>query len=211
MAIGAAPSLVNMATSAVNAIINTSLMAYGDNAVAAAGIFTTYASLLGMVMLGMCQGMQPIVGYSYGAGHPRRAISTFWLTVRCASVVAIIGCAVGLSFPRAIASVFTVDTGLIDVTANALSIALIMYWIVGFQMVTTNFFMSIGKAGRSIFLSLTRQVLFLIPMLLILPRHFGLSGIWASFPAADVISTLLSAAMIAWELRRLRLTHPTGA
>lgn len=209
-AIGAAPSLVNAASSAINAIVNTNLRDYGDNAIAAAGIFSTYTSLLCMVIVGLCQGMQPIIGYNYGAGRADRAISTLWLTVGVSSAVSIGGSAFGLLCPDLIAKAFTVDTALIDVTVNALSITLIMFWIVGFQIVATNFFMSIGKAGRSIFLSLTRQVLFLIPMLLILPRHLGLQGVWASFPASDTLATIVTAAMIGWELRHFRsLTTPT--
>lgn len=210
IAIGAAPSLVNAASSAINAIINTTLRDYGDNAIAAAGIFATYTSLLCMVIVGLCQGMQPIIGYNYGAGRTDRATSTLWLTVGVSSAVSMGGCAFGLLCPDLIAKAFTIDTHLIDVTVQALSISLVMFWIVGFQIVATNFFMSIGKAGRSIFLSLTRQVLFLIPLLLILPRHFGLQGVWASFPASDTIATVVTATMIIWELRHFRkLASPT--
>lgn len=210
IAIGAAPSLVNAASSAINAIINTTLREYGDNAIAAAGIFSTYTSLLCMVIVGLCQGMQPIIGYNYGAGRLDRAMSTLWLTVGVSSIVSAGGCAFGLLCPDLIAKAFTIDSSLIAVTANALSITLIMFWIVGFQIVATNFFMSIGKAGRSIFLSLTRQVLFLIPLLLIFPGHFGLDGVWASFPASDTLATVVTAAMIIYEIRAMRRTasHP---
>ena len=202
ISIGAAPSLVNAASSAINAIINTTLAQYGDNAIAAAGIFGTYTSLICMVIVGMCQGMQPIVGYNYGAGRTDRAVATFWLTVAVGTVLSTVGGAGGLLLPEYISAAFTIDRQLIDVTTNALSISLTMFWVVGFQIVSTNYFMSIGKAGKSIFLSLTRQVIFLIPFLLLLPGMLGLNGVWWSFPASDILATLVTAMMIYHQLRR---------
>lgn len=203
ISIGAAPSLVNAASSAINAIINTTLSQYGDDAIAAAGIFSTYTSLLCMLIVGMCQGMQPIIGYNYGAGRPDRSLATFWLAVAVGTAVSAFGCAFGLIYPDYIAMAFTVDPTLIAVTTNALRISLIMFWVVGFQIVATNFFMSIGNAGKSIFLSLTRQVLFLIPFLLILPHYMRLDGVWASFPASDILATVVTAAMILWQIRHI--------
>lgn len=204
IAIGAAPSLVNAASSAINAIINTTLSECGgDSAIAAAGIFTTYTSLLTMVVVGICQGMQPIVGYNYGAGRLDRLKRTFWLATCAGLTVTIIGAIFGQAFPEFIAKAFTDDALLIDVTINALSISLTLFYVVGFQIVATTFLQSIGQAGKSIFLSLVRQVLFLIPFLLLLPKHFGLDGVWASFPAADVFSTTTAALMIWWEMRQL--------
>lgn len=210
ISIGAAPSLVNLAGSAINVIINTSLAHYGgDAAVAAAGIFTTYTSLLTMVVIGICQGMQPIVGYNYGAGLYHRLRRAFWLATGASTVLCTAGFLFGVTCPDLIAKAFTIDDVLIEVTANGLSISLVMFWCVGFQIVATNFFQSIGQAGKSIFLSLTRQVLFLIPFLLILPRHAGLNGVWASFPMSDVFATVVTAAMIIWQFRKIaRLSHP---
>ena len=202
--IGAAPCVVNLAGSAINIIINRSLYAYGsDNAVAAAGIFTTYTSLLVMVVIGICQGMQPILGYNYGAGLYSRLRRTFWLAVAWGSAVCCIGCAFGLTFPSLVARAFTTDAELIAVTSRAFSIALLAFWAVGFQVVATTFFQSIGKAGKSIFLSLTRQVLFLIPLLLTLPRTMGLDGVWSSFPLSDLCATVVTAAMVWWQLRQI--------
>jgi len=203
ISIGAAPSLVNAASSAINAIINTTLSQYGDAAIAAAGIFSTFTSLLCMLIVGMCQGMQPIIGYNYGAGRTDRSLATFWLAVAVGTAVSTLGCALGLIYPDYIAKAFTVDPTLIAVTTNALRISLIMFWVVGFQIVATNFFMSIGNAGKSIFLSLTRQVLFLIPFLLILPNYMQLDGVWASFPASDILATIVTAAMILWQIRHI--------
>ena len=204
IAIGAAPSLVNAASSAINAIINTTLFKYGgDSAIAAAGIFTTYTSLLTTIVVGLCQGMQPIVGYNYGAGRLDRLKRTFWLATCVGLGVTIIGAAFGQSFPGLIARAFAKDTTLIDATINGLTITLTLFYVVGFQIVATTFLQSIGMAGKSIFLSLVRQVVFLIPFLLILPNHFGLNGVWASFPTSDVFSTVTAALMIWWEFRQL--------
>lgn len=204
ISIGAAPSLVNAASSLINVIINTSLWHYGgDSAVAAAGIFSTYTSLITTVVVGICQGMQPIIGYNYGARLFARMKRVFWLAVGASTIICTCGCIFGLTFPELIASVFTTDSELIAVTANALSNSLLLFWIVGFQIIATSFFQSIGMAGKSIFLSLARQVIFLIPLLLFLPNIFGLNGIWLSFPTSDLFATLATALMIWWQFRRL--------
>ncbi|PWB09410.1 MATE family efflux transporter [Paramuribaculum intestinale] len=204
ISIGAAPSLVNLAGSAINVIVNTSLYTHGsDNAVAASGIFTTYTSLLVMVVVGLCQGMQPILGYNYGAGLYGRLKRCYWLATGAATAIVTAGCAFGLLWPGLIARAFTTDPTLIAVTSRALSLSLLAFWAVGFQIVATTFFQSIGKAGKSIFLSLTRQVIFLIPLLLTLPDRLGLDGVWLSFPSSDVMATIVTALMITFQLRRL--------
>ena len=195
--IGAAPSLVNAASCFINVIMNKTLYLHGgDNAVAAAGIFVTFTSLICMVVVGICQGMQPIVGYNYGAGRLDRLKRAYWTAVLWATCVVAAGCAIGLLFPDLIARAFTSDAALIATTASGFRIAMLCFVVVGFQIVSTTFFQSIGKVGQSIFLSLTRQVLFLIPLLLILPRMYQLRGIWSSFPISDLIATLVAAAMI---------------
>lgn len=201
--IGAAPSLVNLAGSAINVIINKTLLLHGgDNAVAAAGISTTYTSLLVMVVVGICQGMQPIVGYNYGAGKIDRLKHTFWLATAAGSLVCTVGCLFGMLLPGVIARAFTVDPDLISVTSNALTHMLWAFWMVGFQVVSTTLFQSIGKVGKSIFLSLTRQVIFLIPLLLWLPRIWHLEGVWSSFPLSDICATVVTTAMVTWQLKR---------
>lgn len=210
VSIGAAPSIVNACACIINMLINKNLYHYGgDSAVAAAGIFTTYASLLTMIVVGICQGMQPIIGYNYGAGLYHRLKRTYWLAVAAATVVCCAGAAFALLCPSLIARAFTVDSALIASTVKALSISLTAFWFVGFQIVSTTFFQSLGKAGKSIFLSLVRQVIFLIPLLMMLPPRWGLDGVWASFPASDTMATVLTAVMIAWQLRRLPL-HPSS-
>lgn len=213
--IGAAPSLVNFAASVINAIINHSLLRYGGalatEAIAAAGILTTYTSLLVMVIVGMCQGMQPIVGYNYGAGQMHRLKRAYWLTCLWATIICSVGATFAMVGPQYIARAFSTDPRLIEVTANALSIATHAFWVVGFQVVSTNFMQSLGKATLSIALSLSRQVIFLIPLLLVLPPHLGLNGIWISFPSADGLATLVTASIIVWELRQIsKMTKKTN-
>ena len=205
ISIGAAPSLVNAASCAINVIINISLGHYGGNlAIAAAGIFTTYTSLICMTIIGICQGMQPIVGYNYGAGLYHRLRKAFWTTAMVATVLTVFGSAAGLSVAHIIARAFTTDDMLIYVTAKALPLAMLAFSVVGFQIVATNFFMAIGNAGTSIFLSLTRQVLFLIPLLIILPKFYDLNGIWLSFPASDIIATAVTAIFIFRQMSKFR-------
>jgi putative MATE family efflux protein len=205
ISIGAAPALVNAASCFINIIINTTLGRYGgDTAIGAAGIFTTYTSLMTTIVLGICQGMQPIVGYNYGAQRYDRLRRTYWLAVAASTVICAVGSAFGLTYPDLVARVFTTDEGLIHMTEIALHWSLIAFSVVGFQIVSTTFFQSIGKSGKSIFLSLSRQVLFLIPLLLYFPTIFALDGIWMSFPTSDVIATLVTAFMIIWQFRRLR-------
>jgi len=205
VSIGAAPCLVNFAGSAINVIVNLNLVHYGsDLAVAAAGIFTTYTSLIVMVVIGICQGMQPIVGYNYGARHYERLRRALWLTVGCSTVIVTAGCAFGIFCPRLIARAFTTDEMLIDITARAFSIAMLAFWQVGFQIVATNFFQSIGFAGKSIIMSLCRQVIFLIPLLYTLPPLLGLDGIWSSFPLSDTMATIVAAILLWWQLRSIR-------
>ena len=205
VAIGAAPSLVNAAACFINVIINKSLYLYGgDLAVGAAGIFTSFTSLMTMVVVGMCQGMQPIIGYNYGAGLLGRLRRTYWLAVAAATAVVTSGQILGLSMPWHIARAFTSDPVLIEQTVRCLRLAMLAFAVVGFQVVSTTLFQSLGKAGASIFLSLTRQVIFLIPMLILLPRHYGLDGVWMSFPASDLCATAVTVIMISIELSRLR-------
>jgi len=206
ISIGAAPALVNAAACLINFLINSELVHRGgDMAVGAAGIFATYTQLIVMVIIGICQGMQPIVGYNYGAGNIARLRRCLTITLTVATSLSILGSVMGLAMPQIIAGIFTVDATLIAVTVNGMSISMLAFSLVGLQIVSTNFFQSIGKVGKSIFLGLTRQVLFLIPLLLTLPGHFGLNGVWMSFPISDTLATLVTLAML---LHQFRTLHP---
>lgn len=204
VAIGSAPCIVNTAGCLVNAIINNTVYKYGgDDGVAAIGIFTTIIQLQVTFVIGVCQGMQPIVGYNYGAKKFDRLKRTFWLAALVSTIVCTLGVAACQVCPRLISRMFTVDAGLLDVSENALRMSTWMFWMAGFQIVITNFFQAIGAAGKSVLMSLTRQVFFLLPMLFIFPRWWNLDGVWVSFPLSDFAATVVSAVLIAIEFRHI--------
>ena len=187
--IGMAPFLINVAGSLINAIINHALYKYGgDNAIAAVVVFNRYVTVFVMIVIGICQGMQPIVGYNYGAGNYERLFNTLKLSILAGLVVTTLGSLIGMFAPRAIAGMFMQDANQIECAVNALEITTLGFWMVGYQIVATNFFQSLGMAGKSIFLSLTRQILFMIPLLYILPPMIGLNGVWSAYPISDCIT-----------------------
>lgn len=203
--IGLSPFLINVAGSVVNAIINNSLLRYGgDNAIAAVVVFNRYVTVFVFIIIGICQGMQPILGYNYGAGNFTRLFSTLKKAAVSATVVTVIGSAVGALFPAAIASMFMQDTAQISCAVVCLRITTLTFWIVGYQIVVTNFFQSLGMAAKSVFLSLTRQIIFMIPMLLILPPVWGLNGVWACFPVCDFLSAVVATVFLIVQVKRIR-------
>ena len=207
--IGAAPCLVNAATSLINFLINNTMYAYGgDNAVGAAGIYSTYASLIVMIIIGICQGMQPVVGFNYGAGKIHRLRRAYLLTLAAATTLSTLGWCGSFFFPDVIAGVFTSDADLIAVTAHGLRLALLAFVIVGFQIVSTNFFQSIGRVSKSILLGLSRQVLLLIPLLILLPGIWDFDGVWLSFPIADFCAAAITAVLIILEFKKLKHASP---
>lgn len=205
LAIGMSPFAMQMAASAVNAIMNTSLTRYGgDLAVGAFGITMSFGLLLVMLVLGVSQGMQPIVGFNYGAGHYKRVLQTLKLVTIVATTITSIGFLCSTFIPHLIVRAFTVDTELTEIAVNGMRITFSAFAIVGFQMVAGNFFQSIGIAWKSMLLSIMRQCLFLIPALLIVPRYFGLDGVWMASPIADTLSAVVAALFIYWQVRKLR-------
>lgn len=207
ISIGAAPALVNAAACVINAFVNRSLIKFSatpDLSIAAAGIFLTFASLSTTVVLGICQGMQPIVGYNYGAGHISRLKHTYWLAVGWASVFTVVASVVSQLWPQFIGMAFSSDEALVSATDNTLRSAMWAFSVVGFQIISTTFFQSISKAGKSVFLSLTRQVIFLLPLLWILSSAIGTQGVWLSFPVSDLFATVVTALMIFYQMRHLR-------
>ena len=205
IAIGMSPFLMNAAGSVIVILINQALIRTGgDLAVGAYGIVNRIAFLFIMVVMGLNQGMQPIAGYNYGAKLYPRVTEVLKKTMIYATVVMIVGFTIVELFPKAVASIFTNDIDLIEIAANGLRITFMFYPIVGFQMVTTNFFQSIGMSGKSIFLSLTRQLIFLIPLLLILPLFLGVNGVWFSMPIADFLSCIISAIMLVSQFKQFK-------
>lgn len=203
--IGMAPFLINVAGSGVNAIINNTLVNYGgDNAVAAVVVFNRYVTIFVFIIIGICQGMQPIVGYNYGSGRYKRLFHTFWMAVSAAVVISTIGTLGGVFNPRPIAAMFMQDETQIQCAINCLHITLISFWIVGFQIVTTNFFQALGMAGKAVFLSLTRQIIFMIPLLFILPPIMGLNGVWSAFPISDIVATIVAGVLLFVEIKHIK-------
>lgn len=203
--IGMAPFLINVAGSGINAIINNTLVDYGgDNAVAAVVVFNRYVTIFVFIIIGICQGMQPIVGYNYGSGKTKRLFRTFMIAAISAVIISSTGTLTGIFNAPFIAGMFMQDAVQIECAVNCLHITLLTFWIVGFQIVTTNFFQALGMAGKAVFLSLTRQIIFMIPLLFILPPMMGLNGVWTAFPISDAVATVVSAIMLFVQIRNIR-------
>ncbi len=208
LSIGMSPFLMNAVASVIVIVINQTLIRHGgDLAVGAYGIVNRVSFLFAMIVMGLNQGMQPIAGYNFGARNFKRVDEVLKLTIFMAMGIMTVGFIIGEFFPHAAASLFTNDQTLIRLSVDGLRIVFIFYPIVGFQMVTTNFFQSIGMAGKAIFLSLTRQLLFLLPFLLILPTFYGLKGVWYSMPAADFLATIVAAYMLFVNFRKYVNRH----
>ena len=199
LSIGLSPFLINAAACVVVIIINKGLRLYGDNgdmAIASYGIANRVIFVFIMVILGVTQGMQPIVGYNFGARNFDRVKETLKQTLAWAMVVTFAGFALCEGIPELISRAFTTDAALVENAAKGMRISSMFIMLAGVQMVATNFFQSINKVNKAIFLSLTRQVLFLIPLLLILPRFMGEDGVWYSIPIADLISGILAVILL---------------
>lgn len=207
MSIGASPFVVNVASCLINVLINRSLSDHGgDMAIGAAGIFVTVTSLAVTIVLGICMGLQAIIGYNYGAGLHHRLRRAFWLATGVATVIVTIGAAAGLLFPQWIARAFTSDDFLISTTVVCLRHALWAFPVVGFQIVSSCLFQSVGMPARAMILSLSRQVLFLIPLMLWLPNIYGVAGVWLSFPLSDILATVVSVFLVVSLFRQLSKT-----
>lgn len=205
LAIGMAPFLMNLAGCMVVILINQGLQEYGgDLMIGAYGIVNRLVFIVVMIVIGLNQGMQPIAGYNFGARLYKRVDKVLKVTIAYATAVTTFGFLVGMLFPNLVVSIFTTDEELIALSARGLRIVVIFFPIIGFQMVTSNFFQSIGMAGKAIFLSLTRQVLILIPCLLILPRFYGAAGVWYSLPTSDFLASLIAAVMLVAQFRKFK-------
>jgi putative MATE family efflux protein len=203
--IGMSPFMMNLAATVVVLLINHGLKEHGgDLAIGAYGIVNRLIFLYIMVVMGLNQGMQPIAGYNFGAQLYPRVNHVLKLTIYVATVVTTIGFLMGMLIPRLAVSIFTLDTEMVDLASKGLRLVVMFFPLVGFQMVASNFFQSIGMARKAIFLSLTRQVLFLIPCLLILPKVFGATGVWISMPIADLIASIVAAIMLWRQFRSFR-------
>ena len=197
IAIGLSPFLMNLASCLIVIFINKGLKFHGgDLAIGAFGIANRIAFIFAMIVMGLNQGMQPIAGFNFGARQYHRVNQVLRLTIFYATIVMTVAFIVGVFFPQLIVRIFTSHDELIQISAHALRITVIVFPIVGFQMVTSNFFQSIGMAKKAIFLSLTRQLLFLLPCLIILPRFFQTDGVWWSMPVSDLLASIIAGIML---------------
>lgn len=202
--IGMSPFSMNVCACFVVIIINNSLVDHGgDMAVGAYGIINRIAFIFVMITIGVNQGMQPIAGYNYGAMKFDRMMRVLKYAVICGTCVTTVGFIVGQFFPEQCVRLFTSDETLISLSVHAMRLTTVSFPIIGFQMVVANFFQSIGKAKVSVFLSLSRQLVFLIPMLLVLPTLYGVDGVWYSMPVADTISALVTAIIMYLFMRKI--------
>lgn len=195
-AIGLSPFLMNCCACLVVVFINKALLAYaydlGNVAVGAYGIVNRTTMFFVMIVFGVTQGMQPILGYNYGASNWPRVKETLVKGVLLGTAISTVGWILTESFPDVISSMFTTDRTMIDIAREGFRIYFIVYPVVGAQIVIQNYFQSIGKPKLSIFLSLTRQLIFLLPLLWILPKHFGVDGVWASMAGSDFLAFVLA-------------------
>ena len=197
IAIGLSPFCMNVASCFIVIFINQGLKEYdGDLAIGAYGIVNRLMFICVMIVMGITQGMQPIAGYNYGAQQYHRVNEVLKLAIWGATAITTFTFLVGELIPELTVSIFTTDEGLISRAAEGFRIAVLVFPIVGFQMVTSNFFQSIGMANKAIFLSLTRQLLFLLPCLIILPRFMGATGIWWSMPISDLTASIVAAVLL---------------
>ena len=211
LAIGAGPFLMNAAACLVTLFINQQLRTYsGDLGIGAYGICNRIIFMFIMICMGLNQGMQPIAGYNYGARQYSRVKQVFWKTALSATVVTMICFIISMLIPRAATGIFTHDKELLDIAEKGLRILGIGLPTVGFQMITTNFFQSLGMVRRSVILSLSRQIIFLLPALYLLPLWLGSPGIWLSYPVSDVLSFLLSAYMLRRLFRKFNILKDGG-
>ncbi len=191
-AIGMSPFLMNVCACIVVVFINKALLDYGGSignlAVGAYGILNRTTMFFVMIVFGVTQGMQPILGFNYGAGQWDRVKKTLMIGIWLGVAITTAGWLITELMPQNISRLFTTDPTLIDIANRGFRIFFIFFPLVGCQIVIQNFFQSVGKPKLSIFLSLTRQLIFLLPFLLIIPRYFGIDGVWASMAASDGIA-----------------------
>ncbi|MDE5708213.1 MAG: MATE family efflux transporter [Alistipes sp.] len=212
VAIGMSPFLMNLAACFIVILINKGLQRYGgDLMIGAYGIVNRLGFFFVMIVMGVNQGMQPIAGYNFGARQYERVLRVLRLTIMGATCVTTAGFLIGELAPGLAASLFTKDEELIGLASSGMRIVFACFPIIGFQMVATNFFQSIGMAGKAVFLSLSRQLLFLVPGLLFLPGFFenatswsGSWGVWCAMPLSDMLAAVVTFFMLTVQLRKFR-------
>lgn len=206
--IGISPFSMNVCACMVVIFINNQLVRFGgDMSVGAFGIANRIVFIFVMFVMGINQGMQPIAGYNYGAQKLDRMMQVVKLSIIAATAIMILGWFLAMLAPRQCVSLFTTDQHLIDTTVHGMRRMMVMLPIVGYQMVITNFFQCIGKVKISIFLSMSRQLLFLLPALALLPMWVGLDGVWLAQPVSDLIASVVTAWIMIVYMHKFKLQH----
>ena len=205
ISIGVSPFLMNATACVIVIFMNNQFVRYGgDMAVGAYSIANSMVMVFFMFVIGITQGMQPIVGYNYGAEKFDRMFRCLWLAIGCATAILLIGWTLSMLFSRQIARIFTTDPTLLDLAARGVKVSMLVFFVVGTQAVITNFFQCIGKVKVSIFLSLSRQLFLLLPMAYIFPMFWGLDGVWYAMPVSDFGSFSMTIPMLIWYIRKLK-------
>ena len=205
IAIGISPFLMQATSCIIVIFMNNQFVRYGgDMAVGAYSIANSMVMVFFMFVMGMIQGMQPIVGYNFGAEKYDRMFRCLWLTIAAATSILLVGWALSMLFPKEIARIFTTDPTLLEMSARGIRLDMLVFFVVGSQAVITNFFQCIGKVRVSIFLSLSRQLFMLLPMAFFFPLVWGLDGVWYSMPASDFGSFAMTIPILLWYLRKIK-------
>lgn len=208
IAIGLSPFSMNVCACVVVIFINKGLLQYsGDLAVGAYGIANKICFIFVMVNIGLNQGMQPIAGYNYGAMKLDRLMRVLKLAVFVGTCITSLGFVIAEFFPEPCVRLFTTDQQLIELSVNGLRVMMAAFIFVGSQMVISNFFQSIGKAKVSMFLSLSRQMIFLLPLLIILPMFMGVDGVWWAMPISDTVAVVVAIAMMVAYMKKFKEQH----
>lgn len=205
ISIGISPFLMHLCACVVVIFVNRQLVVYGgDLAVGAYGISNSVATVFVMFVIGLNQGMQPIAGYNYGARNFGRMMRVLKLAIIAATCILTVGWVLAMFWPGLVARMFSSDGQLIELSKVAIRYNMLMFPIIGYQMVVTNFFQCIGKVKISIFLSFSRQLLLLLPLLAVLPVFWELNGVWLSLPASDLLAAVIALVCMVWYFRRLK-------
>ena len=204
VSIGISPFSMQLTGCVIAIFMNNALMKYGgDLAVGAYSIANRLGFIFFMVIMGICQGFQPIAGYNYGARNMDRVKQVLRLTIAASVVAMTVGWVIGELLPGPCSRLFTDDSDLLAISIRGIRINMLVFPVIGYQAVVTNFFQTIGKVRISIFMSLSRQLLFLLPMLLLFSSIWGLDGVWASLPASDFAAFLVAVII----MQRFKLQH----
>ncbi len=205
ISIGISPFLMNVTSCVIVIFMNNQFVRYGgDMAVGAYSIANSIVMVFFMFVMGVIQGMQPIIGYNYGAEKFERMLRCLWIAIGVATSILLVGWTLSMLFPQQIARIFTTDQTLIKLSARGIKIDMMVFFVVGSQAVITNFFQCIGKVKISIFLSLSRQLILLLPMAYVFPLFWDLDGVWFSMPASDFGSFAMTIPILLWYLKKLR-------